>query len=358
MGWTGSLRATVEAMTTPLIVTQDHQLLDALMPLAAAAGVEPLVTAELPRALSAWSAASLVLVGPDLAPSLAQCRLPRREEVYLVTCGTPETDLFRVAIELQTSGLIEASRSESWLVERLGAQADGPPGVLVGVVGGSGGAGATTLVCALGQTAARRGPTLLIDADPTGPGLDRVLGMEQVAGVRWTELERTTGRLGGAALREAVPRSGALGVLTWYPGPQGSLQAFAVREVLAAGVRGHGLVVVDLPRAGGDLAQEIAARCDRVLVVTQPTVTGVSSAARIVGRFGGDRAALVLHGSGAVPADMAKAVGAPVLCQMPSHRGLAESVDLGLGPLRSPRGQLHRACVSLLGALDVSARAA
>ena len=345
-------------MRAPLIVTRDQALVDALMPLAAAAGVEPVVTAELTRALAAWPAASLVLVGPDLAEVLVRCRLPRREEVYLVTCRPPGAELFQVALELQTSGLLETGRAESWLVERMGAESDGPPGVLVGVVGGSGGAGATTLACALGQVAARRGPALLVDTDPCGPGLDRVLGMEQQAGVRWTELERTTGRLGGAALREAVPREGGLGVLTWYPGPQGTLQAFALREVLAAGVRGHALVVVDLPRTGDELVQEVAARCQRLLVVTQPTVTGVASAARVVGRLGTDRTGLVLHGSGADATAVASAVGAPVWCEMASHRGVAESVDLGLGPLRSRRGALHRACVTLLDGLDRGAEAA
>ena len=60
--------------------------------------------------------------------------------------------------------------------------------------------------------------------------------------------EHTTGRLSSRSLREAVPRRAGLGVLTWGPGPTGSLQAFAAREALSAAQRGHDTVVLDLRR--------------------------------------------------------------------------------------------------------------
>lgn len=345
-------------MTAPLIVTSDPGLLDTLMPLAAAAGVDPVVTDELTVALGRWTEASVVLVGPDLAEVLVRCRLTRRREVYVVTHRPPTDGIFRVALDLGAAAVLETGPSESWLVEKLGSGAEAAPGLLVGVVAGSGGAGASTFSCALARVAAYSSPSLVVDADPLGPGLDRILGMEDATGVRWAELERTTGRLGGAALRDAVPRRNGVGVVTWYPGPQGTLQAFAVREVLAAGMRGHDVTVVDLPREGGDLSIEVAARCHRVLVVARPTVVGAASAARLVARLGGDRTGLVLRGGGADLDAVVDVVGAPVLCEMPDHRGLAENVDLGLGPLRSRRGPLHRACTQVLSSLTTAEAAA
>ena len=122
-------------------------------------------------------------------------------------------------------------------------------GVLVGVVGGSGGAGATTLACGLGQVAAARGPTLVVDLDPLGPGCDRVLALDDAPGVRWDSLGTASGRLSGRSLREAVPRRNGLGVLGWASAAS-ALDAGAVREALSAARRGHDTVVVDLPRAG------------------------------------------------------------------------------------------------------------
>ena len=122
----------------------------------------------------------------------------------------------------------------------------------------------------------------MLDTDPLGPGLDRVLGMEDRPGVRWDELCQTTGRLGAASFRESVPRRDGLGVLTWYAGRRGTLQPFAVREVLSAARRGHETVVVDIPRSRGPLLDEVVARCDLVVVVARPTVLGLAAAARVV----------------------------------------------------------------------------
>ena len=74
-----------------------------------------------------------------------------------------------------------------------------------------GGAGATTFACALGQVAARSGDAVVVDADPLGPGVDRVLGLETRDGIRWDALCQTTGRLSARSLREALPRGRAAG---------------------------------------------------------------------------------------------------------------------------------------------------
>lgn len=340
-------------MSDVLLLTRDHSLVDALMRLAAAAGVTPTVRGAPAEVLAGWQSARMVLVGLDVADALAACRPTRRDGVYVVTSG-PVPDLaFRTALDLGAEGLVEVDRAQDWLVERLGdlESAAREPGRLVGVVGGSGGAGATTFACALARVAAYSSPSLVVDADPLGPGLDRTLGMEDVTGVRWHELQQPTGRLSGAALRDAVPRRDGVGCLTWYPGPQGTLQAFAVREVLAAGQRGHDVVVVDLPRRRDDLIAEVAARCDLLVVVTRPTVVGLAAAARVRAGLGeAARAGVVVRGTGVEERDVAAAVGAPVLATMGDHRGLAESVDLGLGPLRSRRGPLHRAARTVLEA--------
>ena len=58
----------------------------------------------------------------------------------------------------------------------------------------------------------------MVDADPLGPGVDRVLGLDLVDGVRWDALGHTTGRLSARALRDSLPRRDGLAALTWYAG--------------------------------------------------------------------------------------------------------------------------------------------
>ena len=173
----------------------------------------------------------------------------------MVAWGHVPDELFRVALAVGAESVAAFPGSEAWLVEELTDLGDQRTerGLTLGVVGGSGGVGATTFACALGQMAARSGQAVVIDLDPLGPGIDRVLGLEAREGVRWDELGQPTGRLSARSLRQALPRSAGLGVLTWNAGPHGTLQAFAVREALSAAQRGHDTVVLDLPRCRDDL---------------------------------------------------------------------------------------------------------
>src|SRR5690349_916184 len=64
-------------------------------------------------------------------------------------------------------------------------------GLVLGVVGGSGGVGASSFAAVLAATAGR---SLLVDLDVAGGGLDVVLGIEAEAGARWSGLHLAGGR--------------------------------------------------------------------------------------------------------------------------------------------------------------------
>ena len=348
-------------MTAPLFVTRDDTLLDELLRLAAAAGVTPEVAHDGAAALRGWAVAPLVLLGADLADEVARTGPTRRAGVVVVAWGDVPDDLFRTALAVGAESVAELPRSDAWVTETLTdlGERGRSRGLVVGVVGGSGGAGATTFACALAQVAARSGPVVVIDADPLGPGADRMLGLESSDGVRWDALCRTTGRLSARSLREALPRRGGLGVLTWYAGATVRLQAFALREALSAAQRGHDTVVLDLPRSPDAVVDEVVARCDRLLVVVVPTVAGVASAGRVCARFADpSRLGRVVRGSGVEPDEIARVTGVPVVTRMADQRGLAEAVDLGLGPVRSRRGPLARAADEVLTRLTVMRAAA
>ena len=348
-----TLTAPPPGATAPLLLTADEGLLAELLPLAAAADVVPTTAHEPLAALAAWSRAPVVLVGADLADEVARIGPGRRPHVYVVTSRRAPDELFRTALLVGAEQVVEVAGSSAWLVELLAdlTERRTARGRVIGVIGGSGGAGATTLACALGQWSARQGEAVVIDCDPQGPGLDRMLGLERTDGFRWDALCQTTGRLSARALREALPRAGSLGVLSWYvgAGPQ-TLQAFAVREALSAARRGHETVVVDLPRTPDRLVDEVASRCDELLVMTVGTVPGVSAAARMRARFAEHPGVgVVLRGEAVDAGDVEAAVRLPVRVQMRDQPRLGEALDLGLGPLRSRRGPLARAVATLLG---------
>lgn len=344
-------------MTTPaaLLVTTDDVLLGDVLRLAAAAGATVEVAHEPGSALREWTSAGVVLVGADQAALLASHSPPRHEQVYVVGHGPPADPLYRPALALGARSVIDLPQGEGWLVELLTDELDGarPAARTLGVVAGSGGAGATTFAAALALTAATRGAATLLDLDPWGPGLDHVVGLEGVPGVRWDALTASSGRLGSRSLRAALPERGSLAVLTWAGGASSELEATAVREVLSAAQRGSDTVVVDLPRALTGLAEEVAGRCDEVAVVVEASVPGVAAASRVNARLraGGRPVGVVVRSNGGTLAatSVAEALDLPLLADYRSRRRVTEQVDLGLGPLGSQRSPLARAARAVLG---------
>jgi secretion/DNA translocation related CpaE-like protein len=341
-----------------LLITRDDLLLDDLLRLAAAAGVSLDVAHDATSGMRGWSAASLVLLGADLLPRVAEQRPPRRDSVHVVGHGPVEGELFRSALGAGALDVIELPVAEAWLVELLSDAvdaADGAPGrraQTMGVVAGSGGAGATTFSCALALTAATDRRAMLVDLDPLGPGVDRVVGLDPGGGVRWDALVTSRGRLGSRSLRAALPAKDGLAVLTWEVGSPADLDAASVREVLSAAQRGNDVVVADLPRAVDEVTAEVVTRCDRVLLVVEPTVAGVAAAGKVAAalRTLNDRLGVVVRDGPSVadPAQVAAVLRLPLVVEVPRQRRLAEHVDLGLGPVQRRRSALARAARAAL----------
>src|SRR5664279_4433323 len=103
--------------------------------------------------------------------------------------------------------------------------------VVIGVIGGSGGAGSSYFAAVL---AALCLPSVLLDVDPVGGGVDVLLGIESVPGARWSGLRLDGGRLDPALLADGLPRWRDVAVLATdaeVPPP------VAVLEVVDAAVR-------------------------------------------------------------------------------------------------------------------------
>jgi secretion/DNA translocation related CpaE-like protein len=349
----------------PLIVTGDPLLLDDLLRLAAAAGADAEVMPEAGAARRAWAAAPLVLVGADRAAEVARLGLPRRPGTVLVGRDLDDGGVWELAVGIGAEHVAFVPDGEVWIVERI-ADAVEAPGALattVCVIGGRGGAGASTLSVALALTAMRRRlRCLLIDSDPLGGGLDLVLGREEQEGLRWPELAQAHGRVSGVALRDALPRVDALTVLSWDRGDLLAIAADAMRSVLGAGRRANDLIVVDLPRRPDAAAEEALAHADRTLLVVPAEVRATASAARVASAVAGLTADLQVVVRGPAPSGLsgelvAASLGLPLAGYLSPERGLAQALERGEPPARRGRGPLAEFCVALLDDLapDVAA---
>src|SRR6185503_8525074 len=88
------------AVPRPLLVTAEPVLLDELLRLCAAAGVEPQVAHDEVAARQSWAVAPLVLVGADVAPRLAGVRVARRGRLVMVGLDPNNSEVWDLAIAL------------------------------------------------------------------------------------------------------------------------------------------------------------------------------------------------------------------------------------------------------------------
>jgi secretion/DNA translocation related CpaE-like protein len=345
----------------PLLVTSDSELLDEVLRLAAAAAVDVEVVPDPAAARPSWARAPLVLVGNDVADAVGRARLRRRTGVVVVGRDLDDAGIWERAVLAGAEHVALLPDAEPWLVARLGDAADGSNrrGRVLTVVGGRGGAGASTLAAALAVTGMRqRRQTILIDADPLGGGADLLFGGENAAGLRWPDLAAAHGRLAGHALRAALPSVGELAVLSWDRGDLVELAADAMESVLEAARRTCELVVVDMPRRFDEVCEVALAGSDLALLVVPAEVRAAAAAARVaasVSRFVGD-VRLVVRGpapGGLDASDIAAALALPLAGSVKAEPELAAALERGELPAGRGVGPLAEFCSRLLGDLDL-----
>lgn len=343
----------------PLLVTADDQLLDDLLRLAAAAGVEVEVARDPAAARSRWPTVPLIVVGDDQADGLAALAPTRRRDVILVGRDLDDSQVWRRGVALGAEQVLFFPGDESWLADRFADAAEGEDGqaLVVGVVGGRGGAGASVLATALSITGSRRGlAVMLVDLDPLGGGLDLVLGAEDAVGLRWPDLADTRGRLGARALQAELPDRHGLSVVSWDRGDLLTIPPEAATAVLSAARRACDVVVLDLPRRLDAAAEEAAGSCANVLVVVPTEVRAVAAAARVTARLTTVAAdvRVVTRGpssSGLGGPEVADALGLPLAAEMEAEPRLLEHLDRGSPPGLDQKGPLARGCAQILDAL-------
>jgi secretion/DNA translocation related CpaE-like protein len=337
-------------------VTAESDALDELLRLAATAGVEVDVAADVTAARRCWSTASTVVVGADLVGRCAAAALPRRPGVIVLGRDLDDGGIWQRAVEAGAEHVVFLPDAEAWLVGAFVASVHGEAteGTVVAVLGGRGGAGATTLASALAVTAVRSGMSAtLLDADPLGGGIDLVFGGEGIDGLRWPGLGGSRGRLPAAALTEALPRFEGLPVVSWDRGELAEVPLEAVRAVLSAIRRSSELVVIDLPRRFDETTQELLAATSTTLLVVPSEVRATAAAGRLATQAVAlcPDVRLVVRGPAPVgldPADVGRALGLPLAGFLRAEPGLDATLERGEPLAARSRSPLRLLCLELL----------
>ncbi|MDQ1319366.1 MAG: hypothetical protein QG655_609 [Actinomycetota bacterium] len=321
----------------------------------AAAGAR-MVRATTP-ARQSWTTAAAVIVDEVCARRCVQSSMPRRDGVVLVGPHEPTTADWAAAIEVGAQHVYALPGQETELVHMLseaveqGAAAS-MLGPVIAVIPGRGGGGASVFAAAMSQCARE---ALLVDLDPYGGGIDLLLGVESVPGLRWPDITAQGGRLGWAAVRAALPHRDTVTVLSAARGFH-DIDPGLVSAMADAGRRGGSTVVCDLPRQVSAACAKALELADLVVAVTGCDVRGVAATAALTSaiRSINPNVGLVLRGpapGGLTARDAVEVVGVPMLATMRPEPMLAQRLDQrGLRlRRRSPLAVAARRVLDVLG---------
>lgn len=212
--------------------------------------------------------------------------------------------------------------------------------VVVGVVGAHGGVGASTLAALVAARGARRTATVLVDLDEAAGGIDVLVGLEDAEGARWPDLAHARGSVSGEDVLALLPRWGRVAVLSADRARPGPVDPAVAGDVLRALVAETGLVVLDLGRAAVLAGAAPVAQCDRVALVAGRDLRAVAGALALRPALAGaGDLGLVVRGpapGGLGVAELAEAVGLPVLWSGRADRAVARAAEQGALPTRGP----------------------
>jgi secretion/DNA translocation related CpaE-like protein len=338
---------------TIVVCTSDPELLDHALSVVAAAGLEAEVTSDPGSLRSRWPVASMLLIGVDQAAGVADLKLGRRAEVYVLAEAGAAAEAYQWSMPLGAAVVVVPDNAR-WLSGAIAELCRRPAGLgpMICVTGASGGVGASTLAAALAFVAARRGArSVLVDTDRRGGGLDLLVGAEQVDGWRWPRLARARGHLG--ELGERLPCVDGVDVLSMGRGEHAELGAEQLQAVLESVRHSHDASVVDVSRdLGRDLLEAMAAGATWLLVV-RDDIRGVAA--------GRERASelldvgicpelVVRRGKAGMvdPDSVADGLGLELSGVLTDEPGLVLAAERGDPPGRSPRSPLAQLARSLM----------
>lgn len=251
-----------------------------------------------------------------------------RSRLLVVTDRPVSEPVWRRALELEAAAVLRLPEDSTRLLSLLGdALRPRQSARIIGVVGGCGGAGASSLAARLAGAGARAGrSSVLIDADPMGGGLDALVEAPELRGACWEDLSGIDAA-DGETLVAGLPEVDDVRLLVAREDPAPS--GMQLDHVLAALDSLTAQVVVDL---APDLVGPAIAHLDRLYVVLPATDHALRATARRLAAWhlppGGAEA--VLRGRGPVSfADVREALHLGVAGRFAdSSRGTVPLLDV------------------------------
>lgn len=337
-----------------LLVTADSRIINVVRGIVEPLGIDVQVVGSPLIARDIWESSAFVLVGSDLAGDCVENLAPRRAHLIVVhikeqsegegiTQPNFERDIWRHAVALGAENVLELPAANFWLVDALSPFVTPEPikGIsgsnVVSVIGGSGGAGASTFAVNLASIALNQGMTsVVIDLDRFGGGIDLILGAEEVSGTRWPDIDPGAGRIAEDTLRAALPKVNGVTFLSQSRTASGEVTIEVIAAVVDAARRAFDLVVLDLPREHSECNALLIGQSLVTCVITRNHVRSIAASIALsqwIRKLGDQTRFVVISDSkGLGLPDVCGALGDQELTEIPFMPAMTTRADEGDPP--------------------------
>jgi secretion/DNA translocation related CpaE-like protein len=352
-----------------LLVTADSRIINIVRAIVDPLGIDvrvvesPLISREI------WDSSEFVLVGSDLAGECVENLAPRRAHLIVVHVNEQseigvlaqpnfERDIWRHAVALGAENVLELPAASFWLVDALSPFVAPEPingfkgSNVISVIGGSGGAGASTFAVNLAAIARTQGmSSVVIDLDQFGGGIDLILGAEEITGTRWPDIDPGAGRIAEDTLSAALPKVNGVSFLSQSRTASGAVTTEVVAAVVDAARRAFDLVVLDLPREHSECNDLLIGQSLVTCVITRNHVRSIAasiSVSQLVRKLGQQtRFVLISDSKGLGLPDVCGALGDPGLTEIAFMPAMTTRADEGDPP--GINSGYRDVCQALLG---------
>ncbi len=352
-----------------LLVTADSRIINIVQSIVDPLGIVVQVVTSPLISRETWESSEFVLVGSDLAGECVENLVARRAHLIVVhikeftSTGLPtepnsERDIWRHAVALGAENVLELPTANFWLVDALSPFAAPDPveafpgGNMISIIGGSGGAGASTFAANLAAIALNEGmSSVVIDLDQFGGGIDLLLGAEEISGTRWPDIDPGSGRIAGETLTAALPKVNGVSFLSQSRTALNEASPEVVAAVIDAARRAFDLVVLDLPREQSECNGVVIGQSLVTCVITRNHVRQIAASISLshwVKKLGSQNRFVLISDS--------KGLGLPDVCGALGDQGLTEIAFMPAMTTRADEGEppgmnsgYREVCHALLG---------
>lgn len=352
-----------------LLVTADSRIINIVNAVVDPLGIDVHVVESPLISRDMWESSAFVLVGSDLAGECVENLAPRRAHLIVVhvneqsatgvlTQPNFERDIWRHAVALGAENVLELPAANFWLVDAL-SQFVVPEAVeglsgsnVISVIGGNGGAGASTFAVNLAAIAITQGMrSVVIDLDQFGGGIDLILGAEEIMGTRWPDIDPGAGRIAEDTLSAALPKVNGVSFLSQSRAASGEVAIEVIAAVVDAARRAFDLVVLDLPREQSECNGLLIGQSLVTCVITRNHVRSIAASISVsqwVKKLGQQtRFVLISDSKGLGLPDVCGALGDPGLTEIAFMPAMTTRADEGDPP--ETNSGYREVCQELLG---------